>query len=112
MPLQRQYQARRPFLAPTPHDRPDAGAGLDCLHPGGTLAFSQRLPVEGGYGCQASYIPRGEDEDALVVRRWDHEPHIWISLLRESGFTDATARVMPAPPGNRKIGTLIVTARG
>lgn len=84
----------------------------DRLRPGGTLAFSQRPPVEGCYGCQASYIPRGEDEDPLVVKRWDYEPRVWISVLRESGFTDATARVLPAPPGNRKTGTLIVTARG
>ncbi|MFJ9909612.1 class I SAM-dependent methyltransferase [Streptomyces sp. NPDC101152] len=33
------------------------------LCPGGTLVFSQRPPVEGCYGCQASYIPRGVDED-------------------------------------------------
>jgi SAM-dependent methyltransferase len=81
------------------------------LRPRGTLVFSQRPPVEGCYGCQASYIPRGNDEDPLVVKRWDYEPHTWISVLREAGFADAEARVLPAPPGNRKIGTLIVTAR-
>ncbi|MGW1504206.1 class I SAM-dependent methyltransferase [Streptomyces mirabilis] len=84
----------------------------DRLRPGGTLVFSQRPPVEGCYGCQASYIPRGDDEDPLVVKRWDYEPPAWTSLLREIGFTDATARVLPAPPGNRKTGTLIVAARG
>ncbi|MGW1029880.1 class I SAM-dependent methyltransferase [Streptomyces sp. NPDC002577] len=82
------------------------------LRPGGTLVFSQRPPVEGCYGCQASYIPRASDEDPLVVKRWDYEPHVWIRLLRETGFEDPTARVLPAPPGNRKTGTLIVAARG
>ncbi|WP_406483643.1 hypothetical protein [Streptomyces sp. NBC_01615] len=41
------------------------------LRPEGVLVFSQRPAVEGCYGCQASYIPRGTDEDPLVVKRWD-----------------------------------------
>lgn len=72
--------------------------------------FSQRPAVEGCYGCQASYIPRGADEDPLVVKRWDFEPDGWERLLKEHGYTDAHAEVLPAPPGNRKIGTLIVQA--
>ncbi|WP_274709498.1 class I SAM-dependent methyltransferase [Streptomyces tubbatahanensis] len=39
------------------------------LRPGGVLGFSQRPPVEGCYGCQASYIDRGPDQDPHVVRR-------------------------------------------
>lgn len=81
------------------------------LRPGGRLVFSQRPPVEGCYGCQASYIPRGADEDPLVVKRWDYEPDSWERLLKEHGYTDMDAAVLPAPPGNRTIGTLIVRAR-
>ncbi len=78
------------------------------LRPGGRLVFSQRPPVEGCYGCQASYIPRGADEDPLVVKRWDYEPDAWERLLMEHGFSDVSADVLAAPPGNRKTGTLIV----
>jgi SAM-dependent methyltransferase len=81
------------------------------LRPGGRLTFSQRPPVEGCYGCQASYIPRGADEDPLVVKRWDYEPAVWERMLIEYGFTGTRATVLAAPPGNRTIGTLIVEAR-
>lgn len=81
------------------------------LRPGGRLVFSQRPPVEGCYGCQASYIPRSADEDPLVVKRWDYEPDAWEQLLKEHGYSDAQAVVVPAPPGNRTTGTLIVQAR-
>ena len=82
------------------------------LRPGGVLAFSHRPPIEGCYGCQASYITRSEDEDPLVVKRWDYEPARWVELLTEYSFTSATAQVLPAPPGRRKVGTLIVRACG
>jgi SAM-dependent methyltransferase len=78
------------------------------LRPGGVLAFSQRPPVEGCYGCQASYIPRGPDEDPAVVKRWDHEPEAWAQLLGEHGYIDVTASVIPAPAGARRTGTLLV----
>ena len=81
------------------------------LRPGGTLVFSQRPPVEGCYGCQASYIPRGADEDPLVVRRWDYEPHVWEQLLGRYGYRDVRTQVLAAPPGPRTVGTLIVQAR-
>ncbi|MFE9935830.1 class I SAM-dependent methyltransferase [Streptomyces hirsutus] len=81
------------------------------LRPGGRLVFSQRPSVEGCYGCQASYIPRGADEDPLVVKRWDHEPDAWERLLKEHGYTDVQAVVLPAPAGPRTTGTLIVQAR-
>lgn len=81
------------------------------LRPGGVLAFSQRPPVEGCYGCQASYIPRGADEDPLVVKRWDYEPEAWERLLKEHGYTDVSTRVVAAPPGPRTVGTLTVSAR-
>jgi SAM-dependent methyltransferase len=80
------------------------------LKPGGVFAFSQRPPIEGCYGCQASYINRSEDEDPLVVKRWDYEPDRWEDILREHGFTAITPRVLPAPPGRQKVGTLIVRA--
>ncbi|MET9140597.1 class I SAM-dependent methyltransferase [Streptomyces parvulus] len=80
------------------------------LHPGGRLVFSQRPPVEGCYGCQASYIPRGSDEDPLVVKRWDYEPDGWERVLKEHDFTDVSAEVLAAPPGPRTVGTLIVSA--
>ena len=81
------------------------------LRPGGRLVFSQRPPVEGCYGCQASYIPRGPDEDPLVVKRWDYEPGAWEHLLAEHGYMDVRATVLEAPPGTRRVGTLIDTAR-
>ncbi|MGW3152801.1 class I SAM-dependent methyltransferase [Streptomyces sp. NPDC001089] len=81
------------------------------LRPGGRFVFSQRPPVEGCYGCQASYIPRGADEDPLVVKRWDFEPEAWEDLLVVHGFRNVRAEVLPAPPGPRKVGTLLVHAR-
>ncbi len=81
------------------------------LRPGGRLVFSQRPPVEGCYGCQASHIPRGVDEDPLVVKRWDYEPKVWEQLLGEYGYTDVRTQVLAAPPGPRTVGTLIVQAR-
>jgi len=93
----------------------DPGALLPAirerLQPGGMLAFSQRPAVEGCYGCQASYIPRGADEDPLVVKRWDYEPEAWERLLKEHGYTDVRAEVLDAPPGKRRVGTLIIRAR-
>jgi len=81
------------------------------LKPGGTLVFSQRPPVEGCYGCQASYIPRGSDEDPLVVKRWDYEPGVWEELLGRYGYGNVRTQVLSAPPGPRTVGTLIVQAR-
>ncbi|MFF6869256.1 methyltransferase domain-containing protein [Streptomyces sp. NPDC012450] len=93
----------------------DPGALLPAVHanlkPGGVFAFSQRPPVEGCYGCQASYIPRGPDEDPAIVKRWDYEPEIWCSLLKEYGFPEPTATVLPAPERDtRTTGTLLVRA--
>lgn len=82
------------------------------LRPGGVFAFSQRPPIEGCYGCQASYINRSEDEDPLVVKRWDYEPDRWVELLTGHGFSAVSARVLPAPPGPRTVGTLLVRASG
>ncbi|PWS41556.1 class I SAM-dependent methyltransferase [Streptomyces sp. ZEA17I] len=80
------------------------------LRPGGVFAFSQRPPVEGCYGCQASYIPRGADEDPAVVKRWDFEPDAWVLLLKEHGYVDVSASVVGPPPGSRRTGTLLVRA--
>ena len=92
----------------------DPGDLLPVIHrrlrPGGVLAFSQRPAIEGCYGCQASYINRSEDEDPLVVKRWDYEPERWLAILHDHGFTTDTARVLAAPPGPRKVGTLVITA--
>lgn len=90
------------LLLPAIHDR---------LCAGGRLVFSQRPPVEGCYGCQASYIPHGPGKDPLVVKRWDYQPEAWQHLLAEQGYTDVRAAVLEAPPGTRRVGTLIVTAR-
>lgn len=80
-----------------------------ALTPGGVFALSQHPPVEGCYGCQASYIPRGPDEDPAIVKRWDHPPETWAVMLEEYGFQDVTATVLPAPErGKRRIGTLLV----
>ncbi|MCT4357175.1 class I SAM-dependent methyltransferase [Streptomyces sp. Je 1-79] len=81
------------------------------LRPGGVFAFSHRPAIEGCYGCQASYINRSEEEDPLVVKRWDYEADRWVEILGKYGFTDASAEVLPAPPGPRKIDTLLVHAR-
>ncbi|MEE4490779.1 hypothetical protein [Streptomyces sp. BE230] len=46
------------------------------------------------------------------MKRWDHEPEHWVEILTKHGFTAAAARILPAPPGHRKIGTLLVRAHG
>ncbi|MFC5805573.1 class I SAM-dependent methyltransferase [Streptomyces formicae] len=81
------------------------------LRPGGVFAFSHRPAIEGCYGCQAAYISCSEDQDPLVVKRWDYEPERWVEILSEHGFTGATAEILPAPPGPRTIGTLLVRAQ-
>ncbi|MEU2572981.1 hypothetical protein ACIP3B_01550 [Streptomyces anulatus] len=78
------------------------------LKPGGVFAFSQRPPVEGCYGCQASYIPRGPDEDPAVVNRWDYEPDAWALILKGHGFVDVSVSVLAPPSGSRHMGTLFV----
>ncbi len=84
-------------------------AVIKRLKPGGVFAMSQRPAVQGCYGCQASYIPRGSEDDPAVVKRWDHEPETWEALLKKHGFADGTAVVLPAPAeGKRRIGTLLV----
>ncbi|KOG77975.1 MULTISPECIES: class I SAM-dependent methyltransferase [Streptomyces] len=80
------------------------------LKPSGVFTFSQRPPVEGCYGCQASYIPRGPDEDPAVVKRWDYEPGAWELILKEHGYVDVSASVIPPPSGSRRTGTLLVRA--
>ncbi|MFE7319159.1 class I SAM-dependent DNA methyltransferase [Streptomyces sp. NPDC057555] len=81
------------------------------LRPGAVFAMSQQPAVEGCYGCQASYIPRGPDEDPAVVKRWDYPVEEWPVLLREHGFRDCSARILPAPAtGKRRLGTLMVRA--
>lgn len=90
----------------------DPGLLLPMVHanlkPGGVFAFSQRPPVEGCYGCQASYIPRGPEEDPAVVKRWDYEPDVWARILEEHGFVDVSASVLAPPAGSRRTGTLFV----
>ncbi|MFE2292733.1 class I SAM-dependent methyltransferase [Streptomyces sp. NPDC059452] len=90
----------------------DPGLLLPVVHarlkPGGVFAFSQRPPVDGCYGCQASYIPRGPEEDPAVVKRWDYEPDAWTPILKEHGFADVSATVLAPPPGSRRTGTLFV----
>ncbi|WP_424861254.1 class I SAM-dependent methyltransferase [Streptomyces sp. MMS24-I29] len=93
----------------------DPGLMLPAVHaglrPGGVFAVSQRPPVEGCYGCQASYISRGPDEDPAIVKRWDYELDVWSALLKEYGFLDVTAMVLPAPEdGKRTVGTLLIRA--
>lgn len=93
----------------------DPGLLLPIVHatlkPGGVFAFSQRPPVEGCYGCQASYIPRGPEEDPAIVKRWDYQPDIWCSLLKGYGFPEVTATVIPAPEKDKRTtGTLLVRA--
>lgn len=81
------------------------------LRPGGVLAFSQRPPVEGCYGCQAAYIDGTDDDTRLVVKRWDYTPQMWSDLLHEHGFTNVSAHVLPAPgEAAHRPGTLLVRA--
>ncbi|MFE2127808.1 class I SAM-dependent methyltransferase [Streptomyces amritsarensis] len=90
----------------------DPGLLLPIVHanlkPGGVFAMSQRPPIEGCYGCQASYIPRGPDEDPAVVKRWDYEPDVWALILKEHGYVDVSASVIAPPPGTRRTGTLFI----
>lgn len=80
------------------------------LKPGGVFAFPQRPPVEGCYGCSASYIPRGPDEDPAVVKRWDYEPDAWAPILKEHGYVDVSASMIAPPSGSRLTGALLVRA--
>ncbi|MFD5751254.1 class I SAM-dependent methyltransferase [Streptomyces sp. NPDC127033] len=90
----------------------DPGLLLPILHtnlkPGGVFAFSQRPPVDGCYGCQASYIPRGPGADPAVVKRWDYEPDAWALMLKDYGYVDVSASVIAPPPETRSTGTLVV----
>ncbi|MGW3323850.1 class I SAM-dependent methyltransferase [Streptomyces virginiae] len=82
------------------------------LTPGGVFAMSQHPAVEGCYGCQASYIPRGPDEDPAIVRRWDFPLEAWTDMFRQYGFSDVSAEILPAPAeGKKRIGTLLVRGR-
>ncbi|MFI9718477.1 class I SAM-dependent methyltransferase [Streptomyces sp. NPDC052396] len=81
----------------------------DVLRPGGVLAFSQRPPVEGCYGCQASYINQADDPNPLVVKRWDYTAEKWVAQLDQHGFRDPLAIEIPAPEG-WTTGTLLVRA--
>ncbi|KQV05712.1 methyltransferase type 11 [Kitasatospora sp. Root187] len=87
-------------------------AVLERLPSGGVFAMSQYPAIEGCYGCQASFIPRGPDEDPMVVKRWDYPPETWTAMLTSYGFEDVTATVLPAPAHRkRRIGTLLVTGK-
>ncbi|QLE74486.1 class I SAM-dependent methyltransferase [Streptomyces rectiverticillatus] len=79
------------------------------LKPGGVLAFSQRPPVEGCYGCQASYINQADDPNPLVVKRWDYPPGMWADRLKQYGFRHAVANEI-TPPDGWQTGTLLVRA--
>ncbi|MFE8941242.1 class I SAM-dependent methyltransferase [Streptomyces sp. NPDC007872] len=82
------------------------------LKPGGVFAMSQNPAVEGCYGCQASYIPRGADEDPAIVKRWDYPADTWATMLKQHGFEEVTVTILPAPEaGKKKIGTLLIRGR-
>ncbi|MCP9985864.1 class I SAM-dependent methyltransferase [Streptomyces sudanensis] len=82
------------------------------LKPGGVFAMSQNPPIDGCYGCQASFIPRGPDEDPAIVKRWDYPSDVWAVLLKQHGFEEVAVTVLPAPEGRKKrIGTLLVRGR-
>ncbi|MFF4286272.1 class I SAM-dependent methyltransferase [Streptomyces sp. NPDC001633] len=84
-------------------------AVLERLKPAGVFVMSQYPAVEGCYGCQAAYISRGPEDDPAVVKRWDYGTETWEALLKEFGFCEGTAAVLPAPAeGKRRIGTLLV----
>ncbi|MGW0559470.1 hypothetical protein ACWDZ4_02275 [Streptomyces sp. NPDC003016] len=46
------------------------------------------------------------------VERGHHHAERAVEILREHDFTSPTARLVPAPPGRRKTGTLLVHAHG
>lgn len=77
------------------------------------MPLGRRLlgPRPGGDVTVQLQVPRAEDEDPLVVKRWDYEPKGWERLLKEHGSTDVRASVLDTPPGKREVGTLVVQAR-
>ncbi|MCX4546469.1 methyltransferase domain-containing protein [Streptomyces sp. NBC_01565] len=83
---------------------------LRRLAPGGILAFSHREPIVGQYGAQrmgGKWLESRETE--LTVLRWQHTPEQWTDLLKRHGFTDISAKVIPAP--DDAPGTLLITAK-
>ncbi|MFE7589737.1 class I SAM-dependent DNA methyltransferase [Kitasatospora sp. NPDC057512] len=79
------------------------------LNPGGVLAFSQPPAIPGAYGPQGMY-KGGFAGRALYTYRYSYTPRRWVSLLRQSGFESADAKVLEAPTEGH-IGTLIVTGK-
>jgi SAM-dependent methyltransferase len=83
-------------------------AVLERLAPGGVLAFSQAQPVEGCYGRQGMYA-QGFRGGRLPVHRWSYTPDMWRCILRQAGFLEVEARIVPAPVPT-DVGTLVVQA--
>lgn len=78
------------------------------LAPGGVLVFSQAQPVDGCYGRQGMYA-QGFRGRRLPVHRWSYTPEMWHGILRQAGFLEVHARIVPAPAPT-DVGTLVVQA--
>ncbi len=55
----------------------------------------------------------GPEDDPAIVKRWDYQSDIWCVLLRECGFPEVTATVLPAPKHEKRTAdTLLVRRTG
>ncbi len=80
------------------------------LAAGGVFAFSQAEPAGGLYGPQPMRGKWLEGRDReLTVMRWQYPASAWADMLKQCGFEDVDARVLPAPDA-AKLGTLLVRA--
>lgn len=97
--------AQRPGLKLSPSKPVDVGWHTWILHTVDYAAFCERIA-----GRFIHHVPTPDGEDAKGAAAAERRRTRWEALLTEHGFTVASARVLPAPPGPRKIGTLLVRA--
>ncbi|MFF0778230.1 methyltransferase domain-containing protein [Streptomyces sp. NPDC003720] len=90
-------------------------AAATALKPGGRLVYSTLAHYLNGAPAQpdavAADIPaRTPNGEAVTMRRWVLQEHVWTKLLDEAGFTNITVDVLPAATGPRTADTLLMSA--
>ena len=91
-------------------------AAAASLKPGGRLVFATLAHYLNGAPAQSDAVAadisaKTPDGDATTMRRWVLQEHVWVKLLKEAGFTNITADVLPATTGGpRTADALLVSA--